>query len=729
MDKLLKRFIALLTATLLIISFFPNVSVGAGDVSPTAPKLDGQRDVSANSDYSLYVNEETLGLTIVNKATGAYMESFASYDDGLANKTWWGAMNSAVVLTMINGNDSTKQANTFNDNVRIKVKYTDFGFSADIYWNAYKLGLTLEVSLTNEGLTVRVPDDSIKEDGEKYQIGTISLYPYMGTSYLDTKAGYILVPDGNGALIYLDDKEGRYNAGYSAMIYGSDVGFDDSKVETLLWDKYKSINAAEQVIAPIFGIAHTDDEIAYLAIVEDGAMRASIECMPNGVSVDYNRAYAKFVERRLYTQPTSNNSTAGSLHIAEADRSHSDLQVRYLFLSKDEANYAGMANAYREYLLDRDMIKKTDDGCKTRIDFLGSEREEWVVGTSAVVMTDFDDVREIYSDLEGRGVTDILSVYKGWQKGGLYKVPISNVTPDKKLGNTKELAGLINDAKNKGISLYLYDDALRINPDEFNVTFNVIKRINKRKFEEQTFKDVYKTFNRLTPARTDNRIAALENSGNKNGIDSFCIAGITGNIFSYNYSGTNYTRYDTGNSYLSTLTRLASDNDIVLEQPFAYLWSTTNAFLDMPLYTSSYIIEDAFVPFLSITLKGIVPVYSEYINFEANKQEFFLKMIESGTYPSFYITKESSAKLIYTNSRDIYSSEYSVYADTIEKYSKELAALNEKTAGATIKSHEIDGNVVIVGYSNGVTVYVNYGDTAVTVDGRSLEAMSYAVAE
>lgn len=36
----------------------------------------------------------------------------------------------------------------------------------------------------------------------------------MGNSYLDDKAGYMLVPDGNGALIYLDDKEGRFKSGF-----------------------------------------------------------------------------------------------------------------------------------------------------------------------------------------------------------------------------------------------------------------------------------------------------------------------------------------------------------------------------------------------------------------------------------------------------------------------------------------------------------------------------------
>ena len=149
----------------------------------------------------------------------------------------------------------------------------------------------------------------------------------------------------------------------------------------------------------------------------------------------------------------------------------------------------------------------------------------------------------------------------------------------------------------------------------------------------------------------------------------------------------------------------------------------------MPLYSSSYIIEDEFVPFLSIVLKGVMPVYSEYINFEANKQEFFLKMIESGSYPSFYITRESSSELIYTNSNDIYSSQYSAYADQIEAYAKELKEINDKVKDATITAHDIFGDAVRVIYSNGVKIYVNYGENEATVDGVKLQPLTYQLVQ
>lgn len=696
----------------------------------TQSSINGHSLIAENEAYALYMNEEYLSIIVLDKATGAYMESAVSYDDGKNNDTWMGAMRSALVLQMIYSTVDNQQADLVNDDVTKQISYTSNGFTAEVYWTRYQVGMRLEVELTEDGVVARVPDDSIREDGDTYYIGTIAIYPYMGASYLDSKEGYMFIPDGNGALIYLDDKEGRFKSGYSSMIYGSDIGFTETTVRAMLWGRYEMINDTNLIFAPVYGMAYTEDQIAYLAIVESGAERATIEAAPNGVNINYNRIYARFIERKLYKQPTSNISTVGSYDVVETNRSHSDLQVRYCFLSGTNANYAGMANRYREYLLDSGGLTMKEDTYRTRLDFLGTDREKWVIGTSAIVMTTVDDIREIYEDLNAEGITELFSVYKGWQKGGLYNVPISAYKADSKIGGTKKLTSLMRDVQEEGILFYLYDDALRINPTEQNATFNVVKQINKRKYEEETHKDVYEEFMYLTPARSDTLLTKFVTKAAKEGITNLAVAGISNTLYSYNYSGNYYTRYDCADSYAGLLSSLDDSTNLVLETPLAYLWQYTDAFLDMPLYTSSYMYEDESVPFFSIVLKGVMPVYSEYVNFEANKQEFFLKLVETGTYPSFYITKESSANLIYTNSSDIYSSEYSVYRDTILEYTEELRAVNEKLEGAFITGHEIrEDGITIVTYDNGVKIYLNYSSTQKSIDGHTLEGMSYKVVE
>ena len=220
----------------------------------------------------------------------------------------------------------------------------------------------------------------------------------------------------------------------------------------------------------------------------------------------------------------------------------------------------------------------------------------------------------------------------------MYNVPITSYKADSKIGGTNSLTQLILDAGAKGIKMYLYNDALRINPTEQNASFNVVKKINKRKLEEETYKDVYDEFMWLTPARTDYLLDKFVKSYTKSGVNGLALGGITDILYSYNYSGSFYTRHQCAESYYNTVAKADESTDLVLQQPFAYLWDHTEGFLDMPLYTSSYIFEDESVPFLSIVLKGIMPVYSEYVNFDANKQELYLKMVETGTCPSYLIT-------------------------------------------------------------------------------------------
>ena len=206
------------------------------------------------------------------------------------------------------------------------------------------------------------------------------------------------------------------------------------------------------------------------------------------------------------------------------------------------------------------------------------------------------------------------------------------------------------------------------------------------------------------------------------------MGGITDNLFSYSLRDTYYTRNDGAEAFGRALENVSADLTLALEEPFQYQWRTMSAFLNMPLDGSEYMYNDEEVPFLSIALKGLVPMYSGYVNFEANKTEMFLNLAETGVYPSFYITRKNSSDLIYTNSNDLYSTQWEAYRDTIIEYDRALRALNAQTAGAVIENHEkLEGDVRRVTYSNGTVVYVNYAEEARVVDGVTVEPLSFRV--
>lgn len=689
------------------------------------------RPVAESDRYKMYLYEPRLSFILEDKATGRILESTLSdeKDDGTNNENWTGYMKSGIVLSAIIGTINTYQVDLLNNPHTMNVTYLDNGFSAEIFFTEHQFGLTVTVTLEGDDVVVTVPEDSIVEKKKGTYISTVSLFPFFGYSYLDEKDGYMLIPDGNGALIYLDDKEKRYTTGFSQMIYGKDSGFVKSETGSYLWDRYETVVDANEVLAPVFGMAHTEDRLGYLAVVEEGDMRASIEAQPNGVMVAYNRCFAKFLLRDVFTQPL-NKSNSGTVQTVEADRNHSNLTVRYLLVNGEEANYSGMAVRYRDYLLTNEMVTAKDTSYKTRVDFLGTDREKFLFNTKAVVMTTVEDVEEIYGQLQEAGVSSVLSVYKGWQKGGLYNIPITKYKADSKIGGTKALTKLITNSAEKGYDLYLYNNALEINADTNATTFNAVKMVNKRTLTNKSFEQVYDTFYYMMPARAQKGLEKFSASYKAQGVNNLALAGITNTLFSYSQKGSFFTRYDTADYYMNAIADMDESMDLILEKPAAYLWEYADAFLDMPMESSDYMYVDEDVPFLSIVLKGIVPMYSDYVNFEANKTEFFLQMVESGVYPSFYLTHANSSDLIYTNSSELYSTEYSGYMATIEEYDAALREVASRVEGAHITKHEkLENGVTKVTYSNGTVIYVNYSNEDATVDGTTIEALSYKAGE
>lgn len=693
--------------------------------------IDDYEKIAESDSYIMYLYEPRLSIILKDKKTGELLESTLSdeMDDGNSNESWNAYMKSGIVITAIKGTTNTYQVDLITCKNTRNVTKLDNGFSADITFEDWGFSLTLQVTLEGDDLVVTVPDESIQETEENCYISTISLYPFMGYSFLDDKNGYMLVPDGNGALIYLDNKEGRYTTGFSQMIYGKDAGFEQPSTQSYLWEKYDTVIDANQVIAPVFGMAHTDEQLGYVAVVEDGDTRASIEAHPNGVMVNYNRCFAKFMLRDIYVQPL-NQSNSGTVTNVEADRTHTDYTVRYMLLDGEDANYSGMAVRYRSYLLDNGLVQVKDTSYNTRVDFLGTEREEFLLGTTAVTMTTTDNIEEMYDELQEAGVDSVLSVYKGWQKGGLYNVPITKYKADRKIGGTGALTDLIEESAKENYNIYLYNDALKINARTNTTTFNAVKMVNKRTLKEEEYAEVYKTIYYLMPGKADATLDKFVSSYTKQGVSNLVLAGITNSDYSYSQRGSYYGRQNTADVYQAMIADVDESTNLVLEQPFAYLWNNTDAFLDMPLGSSDYMYVNEEVPFLSMVLKGILPMYSDYVNFEANKTEFFLQMVESGVYPSFYLTYENSSKLIYTNSSDLYSTEYGTYKDTVIAYDEALREVAASVEGAYITKHEkLDNGVTRVSYDNGVVIYVNYSENNVTVDGYSIDAMSYKVGE
>ncbi len=706
----------------------PGAALSDGAVD-TSRELDGHHLVAANDSYELYLYEPALSIIVKNTKTGAVMESTVRDEErlGSVNETWKGFLQSGIVVELQEEtNTMQRKLGIEGSGAQVSVEMIPGGFRAKLDYPTQELGFEAEVKLYDDGsITACIPESSIYENADNKRIGNIYVFPLLGSSRLGEKEGYMFVPDGNGALIYLDDKDGRFDSGYVQKVYGSDIGVGESYVLSLLWDSYETHNDAEMILAPVYGMVHTDDEMGYLAIIESGDEEASIYATPNGAYSDYNWITAAFRKCTTYIQPTSNS---GGSVTKVTDRIKYDINVRYMFVDGADANYTGLAKRYRDYLIEKDELVKVEDDFKVRLDFLGLDVENWMLWKKDAPVTTVDNIREIYTDLESEGVTDILSIYKGWQDGGIFDLPVTSYDVDSSIGGARELSKLMDECEGKNIDFYLFTDGVRANTETGNTTFDTVKKMDKRLYTQDTYQNVYREFVYWTPQKSLQNLQLLQKNFVKKGVNKIALSEIGNTMFTYTMGDTMQTRLVSKYLYGEALRQISENMDLMLEAPVQCYWQYAKAIVDMPIADSDYIYTDQSVPFLSIALKGILPMYGDYVNFEANEREYFLKLVETGIYPSFYLTYENPSELIYTNSSDVYTAQYSVYRDQILNYYDELSKVSEHTKDSMIVNHEItDTGVTIVTYDNGVKLYINYDETEHKAEDVTVPALSYVI--
>lgn len=687
----------------------------------SAAPVPGTKLCAENQAYRLYVNEATLGVVLEDKATGLCYNATRE-DDDTSNKAWQGFAASGITVELYKDRSPTPiRADAKNGKPEIRVTYVDGGFDATLNYKDYKFSLSVLVRLEKDGFTANVPSGSIHEAGN-FKISGIYLYPFFGATRLGEKEGYILVPEGAGALIDLKDNHGKYKSPYIKRIYGENVG-----VETAanMRSRYFAPKKPKIITMPVYGMSYTKEKSGFLAIAEQGAESAELQAYPNGVVTDYNWAAIRFIYREKYNRQVSR--IAGLLTV-EKNAYLRDISVRFITAAGEKSGYDGLAGLYRKYLLDKGKLVRRNDSFKMKLDLFGADTKKWLLFDVAVPMTTIKQAEEILSGLRNDGVEQMLAVYKGWQKEGLSRgYGSSDFRVNSRLGSLQELNAFADELKRSNTALFLEQNLLwAFTGRLYHTGYDIAKRVNQTLLEMPTYSHPYNSIYYLTPQRSLELAQRFAKQYKEASVGGYAISELPNNLFSFYKEGNTISRGETAAMQIKTLNAIP-EGMRMLEQPFAYLWNNTDYYYDMPLSTSNYGYFSAEVPFLPIVLKGYIPYWAPYANFEPNEKQFFLKMIEYGAYPSFILTYEDASRLKDTNSSDIYSSQFSLLKEKVAGYYRELSDIFGKVEGADIQSHRIlKENVVLVSYSNGVRILVNYSKASFTYQGVTVNAEAYA---
>lgn len=638
--------------------------------------------------------------------------------------------------------------------------------------------MALEYTLTEDGLQVRLPSRGISFDTATYRLESVSILPYFGAARTGDRAedsrfdtGYNFIPDGSGSIINFDQ-----NAAFtriSGTLYGNDFGFYNttsaatSNYHTWRIPVYGTVtetayNINDPVLdengeamknedgTPVTAHRESTARQGYVAIITEGDSLTRIDSVTGGAQHEYNSVYTTFFPRQTDSYPLDGITVSGgvAMYTKAIERRYvGNYTIQYRMLWDEEANYVGMAKAYREFLIKSGALSKLEvnEDIPLYVDLIGDiDTTKKVLGVpvaTKTAITSFEDAETIISELKAAGINNQSVRYLGWMNGGMASTAPTKLKVDKVLGGRKGLEKLMQFAKDEGVNLYMDFDFAYVDRldtfDGYDSSKQAAKTIDGKTAYYKTYNAVTQSFNSFVAevvsahsyidfySKITEKYSAYYGDTEKNisvGSLGFALNSSQDEEFPLN-------REDAKNYTVSALEKIRQDYDSVLTtQGNAYTWANVDTILNIPLDSSNRNNISEEVPFIGIVLHGYMNYAGDAINLAGDYEYNLLKTIENGANPYFILAYENTAELKTNGYGQYYAVDWATWKDSvIEEYNK----INDAIAplqGCQITAHEFLGNrVVRVTYDNDTQIYLNYNNFAVTVDELELPAMSFEV--
>ena len=401
-------------------------------------------------------------------------------------------------------------------------------------------------------------------------------------------------------------------------------------------------------------------------------------------------------------------------------------------LSGDKANYSGMADVYRSYLLETGKLNVNSEDTREMplyLKLLSGAIKEGMVFKEYVPMTSFDEVSAITDDLMGAGIGNIDVTLTAWQQDGNY---YSEYWPAAgKIGGSsglKKLSKYLADHQNVDVYLeqdttWVYDKTKKISETKDVVYDGMGTEISLEFFNGETGY-------LLNPAAAQRRNNALLKKLSK--APELNIAYSTLARYAYpDYNKENsFTKNETAEIYSEILkTTGETGRKTAVNGCNMYAFANADYVYGIPEEAFGLSITDYSVPFVEMVLSGCVPYATDgagNLSYDLNYQK--LKWIEYGSVPYFMLTYRSALDLRESNYADLFSSTYSDWRDDVIDTFNEIKGAVGFLYGKRLVSHEVlSEDTVRITYEDGTKIYINYDRVPRTCEGISVPAEGYTV--
>ena len=697
--------------------------------------------ICENDRYTLQYRQDIAAIAVTDRQTGESLWDGAVTETlypelATSTKVWKDYMQSLLAITYASKDDTrgnfVREYSAAPENTVETQRYAN-GLKLTVAFANSSIRLQLEIALEDDGLRLRIPAQGIEENGN-YRLYAVELLPFFGAAAKEEE-GYLFYPDGSGALSYFQRTESKhlYATPLTLDIYGpilqSDF-FADSESSA------STVSANPTAMLPVYGIKRSGR--AFLAAAVEGEEYAQILVNPsiNMSTIKLNRCSFSFIYREQYRVYLSNivkygENQATNLYGTRLveDLLPLDREVKLFFLEGDQADYSGMAGVYRDYLRENGWMNASSaaqDALSLTL-FMGAQSDAGLL-PDYVSMTTLEQAQSILNQYLDGGVENLQVLLRGWTQHGYGYVP-DQAKAASAVGGQKGLEALDRfAAEHRGARIYLeanLTDALE-GKGRFSDGRDVIQQGNGSPVTDGMQKQFL-----ITPAKVwENFQDVLRRV---NGFSSLQMGYETLGLRLYQDQNDDavVTRADTRDLFEQMLAHQERENAV--EGGNLYALRYAQQLYNVPISASGNEITDQEIPWFSMVVYGSIPYSAEPGNLAYDLNQIKLKWIEYGCMPHFELAENSPTLLQDTDYNELFTCKNEDWMDRVltlyAEFQEEIWPHTVEEEGTVFLSrHEIlDEDLIRVTYSNGTVILLNYGDTAQTADGCTVEANDYQV--
>lgn len=609
----------------------------------------------------------------------------------------------------------------------------NFGYGYTVDYEKIRFQIGVEVKLTDKGIQTAIMRNTLQEFGGS-RISSISLYPMFGTAIAEIAGvpteGYIVLPDGTGAIMNFNNGK-YYQNPYRKRLYGQDLA--------LL--PFKMREQQQDITIPVFGMIK--EVGGFAGIITEGDAMATINADVSGRIDSYNNVFISFNLREFEAITLGTPSVPHGITLWTKPIVRTDFVVQYEFLTGAKNNYVGVAESYRNYLIDTYGLSLNDQTTQTVIttEFLGAyDKKEFFLGipyNTTRSLTTFKQALKIIDDMQALNIDDINVIYSGVFNGGLSQSIETKMDVERVLGNEQGFKRMVNTLETDHIDVYASVKLMTVNgyrrfSDQYTYSAKRITGNNAYLYEYHYPTGLPYSETMYPHSDADYIInpeyyQAIYDKMVKDFKHDYIDLSMLGQYLTGSYDKSNIL-FKQDALRLQQAILAESNKQLMLRNPMGFAMPYATYITDLPTDTTLYAIIDEQIPLLQLALSGLVDYAGDSINIISTRSiEYnFLKAIETGSNLKYTLTYDDSRELLNTEYNQYNSTYYKNWLDLMQTQKEELDAIGIHQ-GRLVQHEIIANNVYKVTYSHGLEVVINYNLTPYSYLGQVVFAMNYKV--